>query len=69
MRTQGELIVLVAPKKAAAKSKSAAEAESEELGTEDAVPTPLDLSKMSDEELKRILAEDETGPVVKLPRT
>jgi hypothetical protein len=61
-RTQGELIALVVPKKAAAKSKSAAEAKSAESeAEEDAVPItsePLpDVSAMTDEELERIVAE------------
>jgi hypothetical protein len=58
-RTQGEVIALVVPKKAPARSKSAAKAESAESeADEDAVPItsePLpDVSAMTDEELKRI---------------
>jgi hypothetical protein len=61
-RTQGELIALAAPKKAVAKSKSAAEAESSESeAAEGAVPTtaraPIDVSKFSTEELERIVEE------------
>ena len=62
MRAQGELIALVAPKKAAAKSKSGAETESAESEAEDdAVPISsepeLDVRAMTDEELKRIVEE------------
>jgi hypothetical protein len=62
MRAQGELIALVAPKKAAAKSKSGAEAESAESEAEDdgvpisSAPLP-DVRAMTDEELRRIVEE------------
>jgi hypothetical protein len=67
MRTQGELIALFAPKKAAGKSKSAAATESAESGADaDEVPiTPKtpDLSQMSDEEVAR-LAGTEVAPAL-----
>jgi hypothetical protein len=67
MRAQGELIALVAPKKTAAKSKSGAEPESAESEAEDnAVPITsepeLDVSAMTDEELRRIVEEGHQRP-------
>jgi hypothetical protein len=67
-RTQGELIALVAPKKTARRSKSAAETEpTGSEAEEDAVPTSTlpDFSQMSDEEVARLAkAEVTPAPVV-----